>query len=491
MFLALLLFASVMAQPLPTRDAPSEVLPSLSSVWIKEIVDDVENHGFDRAGLGNVLALDSREYPHIVYYTYIDRYAEFYVKHANWTGTGWNIETVECFRHHPRGLSFAIDESGYPHISYAYGQLHIGLSELIYARWNGSAWVIETVESAMDTGQDTSLALDGNGNPHIGYTKVTTSFPQVEYDLRYAHWDGSAWQLEVVEHVPNWVGEVSLRLDSVGHPRMSYSVYVDGNYTLKYAAWNGTAWTIETVDSEGNVGEWNSLAIDSGDSPHIAYSDETNEDLKYASWSETGWRIEIADPGGDTGNGFYGTEPSISLDDSDRPHIGYFGDGTRYAWRNVLGWQSEHVDPVWTGPSISMALNSSGYPRMSYNHRGLGDLRYAMRSELPPEPSRWLSLDIDPDTLNLKSEGRWITAYLSAENASVHDIDISSALLQGTLSPERWDYQDEVLMLKFNRHELIAILEVGESVEIRLSGKWQDGTAFEAYDVIRVIDPGT
>ena len=45
-------------------------------------------------------------------------------------------------------------------------------------------------------------------------------------------------------------------------------------------------------------------------------------------------------------------------------------------------------------------------------------------------------------------------------------------------------------MLKFNRQALIAILEVGESVEIKLSGKWKDGTDFEAYDYIRVISPG-
>ena len=56
--------------------------------------------------------------------------------------------------------------------------------------------------------------------------------------------------------------------------------------------------------------------------------------------------------------------------------------------------------------------------------------------------------------------------------------------------PERWDYQDDVLMLKFDRQELIAILEVGESVEIKMAGKWEDGTAFEAYDSIRVIARG-
>ena len=56
--------------------------------------------------------------------------------------------------------------------------------------------------------------------------------------------------------------------------------------------------------------------------------------------------------------------------------------------------------------------------------------------------------------------------------------------------PERWDYQNDVIMLRFNTQNLVAILEAGESVEIKLSGKWKDGTAFEAYDSIRVIDPG-
>jgi len=99
-------------------------------------------------------------------------------------------------------------------------------------------------------------------------------------------------------------------------------------------------------------------------------------------------------------------------------------------------------------------------------------------------------LDIDPDTLNLKSKGRWITAYLSAENASVQDLDISSILLQDTLTPERYDYQDDILMLKFNRQELQSLLQVGDSIEIKIGGKWKDGESFEAYDYIRVINPG-
>ncbi|MEE9341138.1 MAG: hypothetical protein V3V21_05700 [Thermoplasmata archaeon] len=29
-----------------------------------------------------------------------------------------------------------------------------------------------------------------------------------------------------------------------------------------------------------------------------------------------------------------------------------------------------------------------------------------------------------------------------------------------------------------------------ESVQVKITGKWDDGTAFEAYDSIRVIEPG-
>ena len=60
----------------------------------------------------------------------------------------------------------------------------------------------------------------------------------------------------------------------------------------------------------------------------------------------------------------------------------------------------------------------------------------------------------------------------------------------GRPRPERWDYQDDALMLKFDRQDFKDTVQVGDSVQVKITGKWEDGTAFEAYDSIRVIAPG-
>jgi len=78
--------------------------------------------------------------------------------------------------------------------------------------------------------------------------------------------------------------ESSLAIDSFNNPHISY---LDANYDLKYAKWTGSSWDIQTVDSIGMVGLYTSLALDSLDNPHISYYDFTNGDLKYAFYSNT------------------------------------------------------------------------------------------------------------------------------------------------------------------------------------------------------------
>ena len=63
--------------------------------------------------------------------------------------------------------------------------------------------------------------------------------------------------------------DTSLALDGAGNPAISY--YDRTNEDLKYAKWNGTSWDIETVDSAGNVGYDTSLALDGAGNPAISY----------------------------------------------------------------------------------------------------------------------------------------------------------------------------------------------------------------------------
>ena len=300
----------------------------------------------------------------------------------------------------------------------------------------------------------------------------------------------SDWRIEVVDSVGRVGHWTSIAVDVSDYPHISY--HDEGNEDLKYAEWTGTEWNNETVDSIGDVGKMTSIALDRGGNPHISYYDHTNVDLKYARRIGGVWNITVVDFEGDVG-----PDSSIAIDSNDFPHISYCDDlgvtsddNLKYARWNGSAWIIETVDSKdEVGGYASMVLDSSDNPHLSYSDYPNVNLKYATKVDLGP-PTRSISLDIDPDTLNLKSKGRWITAYLSSENASVYDIDISSILLQDALAPERYDYQDDVLMLKFNREEFKDTIMIGKSVEVKISGKWEDGTEFEAYDYVRVIDPG-
>ena len=118
------------------------------------------------------------------------------------------------------------------------------------------------------------------------------------------------------------------------------------------------------------------------------------------------------------------------------------------------------------------------------------------------------TVDIDPDTLNLRSNGQWITAYIELpEEYNLSEIDVSTILLNGSISvdPEAptaiGDYDmDGIadLMVKFDRAAVIALLgtcdygeETGKSVDVALAITGEaTGTLFEGVDTIRVLLKG-
>jgi len=113
-------------------------------------------------------------------------------------------------------------------------------------------------------------------------------------------------------------------------------------------------------------------------------------------------------------------------------------------------------------------------------------------------------VDVNPNTLNLKSNGRWITAHIELpEECDVQDIDLSTLMLNDTIpvdseAPTNIGYFDDilVLMVKFDREEVSAfILNAIDSSEksiwvtLKITGALNDGVSFEGVDTIRVLDP--
>jgi hypothetical protein len=452
-------------------------LPQLPILELAEggqwIIETVDSDG--SVGARTSIDLDGRDYPHISYLDRIDG-SNFKLKYAKWTGREWNITDVDTVSGYTSQLwdtTLVIDSNDLSHIGYQDPP-----EALMHAVLNGEEWTIETVDSGSRIGGCNSMALDRYDNPHYSYCDSLNS------SLKYARLTGGFWSIDTVEDSGQWVnGWTSIAVDTKDIPHISY--FVDWpDFDLKYAKWTGSRWNVETVDSEGSTGGLSSIAIDSNDRPHITY--HGNHELKYAKWTGSDWSIESLFPGG--------SDPSLRLDNNDTPHIAYHdvsSKGLRYAKWSGDHWDVEIVDSPDSCFDVSLALDSSGYPHISYHFEDWNDgLRYARKAELAP-PSRSVGLDVDPDTLNLKSKGNWITAYLTTENITAYDIDASSLRLNDFLNPSWWEVKSNLtLMVKFDRESAQAILSVSDSVRLEVTGQWKDGEAFEAHDYIRVIDPG-
>lgn len=106
------------------------------------------------------------------------------------------------------------------------------------------------------------------------------------------------------------------------------------------------------------------------------------------------------------------------------------------------------------------------------------------------------TVDFHPKTLNRKSQGKWVTVYIELlDGYDVNNIDVSTVLLNGIIPAEDHptgvgDYDGDGipdLMVKFDRQEFIDTHDVGESIDITITGELFDGTPFEGFTDIRAL----
>ncbi|MFA6332546.1 MAG: hypothetical protein WCX22_06310 [Methanoregula sp.] len=255
-----------------------------SEVWGITIVDEGTNGALGNTGQYSSLAFSPADaMPRIMYN---DGLTSGTLKEAVYDHEkGWMIEKKDggrdLFASTGYGVSLKIDTGGHSHVAYTEGNY---FGNLKYAEDTGGAYyTITTVDNGgggdSNTGRNPSLALDTKEYSHIAYYDSTNE------DLRYASWDGTQWVLETVDSMGDVGGHPSLAIDNSDRPHISY--YGATSKELKYATRDAgsTEWVIRTVDNDGDVGQYSSIALDPSGNPWFAYYDATNHALKFAEWT--------------------------------------------------------------------------------------------------------------------------------------------------------------------------------------------------------------
>ena len=150
---------------------------------------------------------------------------------------------------------------------------------------------------------------------------------------------------------------------------------------------------------------------------------------------------------------------------------------------------------IWDTPYVIDESNQDNYP--------------LMESWTPTQPIITATIDVDPNTLNLRSEGRWITVYIQLpEGYNPADIEATTILLDDTISPvsdSRYGFvtnpseylvdhnEDGILerMVKFDRATVQSWIDQSawtrSDVSLTITGSLFDGSSFTGTDTISVF----
>ncbi len=234
------------------------------------------------------------------------------------------------------------------------------------------------------------------------------------------------------------------------------------------------------------------------------------DDLGNADWHEPG-SGRVGSPG--SGDGQFYCPEGIAFDSSGNAYVtDRFNNRIQKFTSNgeFLGWLGgdDLGNAGWHEPG-SGRVGSPGsgdgqfdHPEGSVAFDSLGNLyvvdRFNHRIQKFAPLFVQATVDIKPNTLNLKSKGKWITGYIELPSGyDVNNIDITAVKLNNTVSAEQkptevGDYDKDGipdLMVKFDRAEVEKIITAGDEVKITISGQLTDGKKFAGSDTIRVISP--
>ncbi len=333
---------------------------SLSSVlaqnWTIEPIDSSGDMYFDCS-----IAIDSRDYPHIVYSyrqwlsgnTYL-----YALAYASWNGIAWEFQPVETlygsFFHLSGKLS--LDNQDHPHIAYCKDSCQVK-----YAFYDGDSWYISKIDSFECHYMGwhfIDIKLLEDSIPYISYPFI--NYHDSTLGVRCAHKSADTWIIQTVwedGRIPNhWLFNTAIDLDRSGYPVIAfancYLPPIDTGYVF-CARFNGQNWNIDTVLYNRVMLYYfyrvYSLNVDGSDRVCIFYQCEF--EVFYAMESGDTWNIEFIDI-----NDPHDAAGDMVLD-GDKPKVVYSSgfEPLTYAYKVNLVWQYEIIDPGHFGFYTSLA----------------------------------------------------------------------------------------------------------------------------------------
>ncbi|MCK4443963.1 MAG: hypothetical protein KAW09_05435, partial [Thermoplasmata archaeon] len=335
----------------------SNVAPASTeaSAWNIDIVES-------REGIGNYISLayDPVGNPALGY-TDDDNGL---VKFAHWNGASWDIEDVD------EGVQvhLAYDPTdGYPSLTYGKGDLR-------FAHWNGASWDVEVVVEKGGTSH--SFAYDPNTNvPTISFSQKGRG-RWAPYTLKFARYNpgSQSWDIEIVDD-SNTPQYNSLAYDLDGNPAIAYSGSLTGQWRdmLKYAHWNGASWDIDIVEEDvRGVARVPTLDFDPT-TGYPAVSHTFCGGVRFSSWNGASWDTEV----------IYEVQAcpvaAFSYSPNGIPFVGFiFGANYFVAQKIENEWEYEIADDGRGGSyRFSLKFTPNGNPSLGYVNEL--DVKYAVR----------------------------------------------------------------------------------------------------------------
>ena len=283
--------------------------------------------------------------------------------------------------------------SGWPHITYTYGSWDVH-----YAYKDRQGWHNLTLDGPESwVGLYTSLVLDANGQPHIGYEGDAT--------LQYAYKDPTGWKFEIAGAEGQGGHFPSIALDGSGMAWISYYKSEDGTLNLGHRQAEGrtaTSWHTQQLDRSLGAGRNSSLVLDSESQVHTCYSEYREymgRSLMYSRQAPGGWEIEEIDPASS------GMHNSLAVTRNGNPVVPYeAGVDLLCAVREAGGWQKTLIDAggaQTAGEYNSLVLDENDYAHVSYYKETSCDLKYAYQDEHGWHQERVIFVDCKEITVQM------------------------------------------------------------------------------------------